>query len=39
MPRGWINGAAWWYWPVIVLWERPRNWWRNRRMEEKDGIV
>lgn len=24
--RGWIGGAVWWYWPVIVLWEWPRNW-------------
>lgn len=24
--RGWIGGAVWWYWPVIWLWEYPRNW-------------
>jgi hypothetical protein len=32
--RGWITlfgtRAVWWYWPVILFWEWPRNWIRNR---------
>jgi len=32
--RGWITlfgcDAVWWYWPVILFWEWPSNWVRNK---------
>ncbi len=37
--RGWISlfgtRAAWWYWPVILFWEWPRNYIANRGWERE----